>query len=75
MINTFTWQLPYAYHTFPARSTALIEAQAVMTMHFPVPFWQFMAYSGYGPYGPYVSTNILLRPASSVDAQPLGFSQ
>jgi hypothetical protein len=75
MINTFTWQLPYAYHVFPARSTALIEAQAVMTMHFPVPFQPFTACSGCGPYGPYVSSNILLPPASSIDAQPLGFSQ
>jgi ABC-type uncharacterized transport system permease subunit len=26
-------------------------------------------------YGRYISTNILLLPASSIDAQPLGFSQ
>jgi hypothetical protein len=51
----------------------------VMTMHFlilsgslPVVY----GHSGYGHlYGRCVLTNILLRPASSVDAQPLGFLQ
>jgi hypothetical protein len=43
---------------------------------FPVPFWPFTAYSGCGLlYSCYVPTNILLCPASSVDAQPLGFLQ
>jgi hypothetical protein len=43
---------------------------------FPVPFRPFTAHSVCGLlYGCYIPTNILLRPASSVDAQPLGFSQ
>jgi hypothetical protein len=57
-------------------------------MHFPICSGSFPAvygHSGYGlpygqsgyglPYGHCVLTNSLLRLASSVDAQPLGFLQ